>query len=73
MVSDAVWTLYGPLVSERYVTDVTIYTAHHRFMVGISDPFLRSMNPLAIIRTVLKCYRLNLEIHMRLVFRALLV
>ena len=58
MVSDAVRTLVGPLVQERYVTDVTIYTAHHRLMVRCShhrftvrcsDSFSRSLDPLAII------------------------
>ena len=44
-MSDAVRTLYGPLVSQRYVTDAAIYTAHHRFMVVKNDPFPSSIHP----------------------------
>ena len=41
MESDAIHTLIGTPVKERYVTDVTIYTAHHRFSVDQNDSFLR--------------------------------
>ena len=70
MVSDAVHTLMGPLVRERYVTDVTSYTAPHRVMVAPNDSYPRSIDPLAIIyREVLKSHRLDLELRTRLVLK----
>ena len=74
MVSDTVRTPYGPLVSQRYVTDIASYTARHGVMVGINDPFLRSMSPLAIIyRAIFKGYRLNIEIIYILLLKSALV
>ena len=63
MVSDAVHTLMGPLVRERYVTDVMSYTAPHRVMVAPNDSYPRSIDPLAIIgREEIKILRQELEI-----------
>ena len=62
MVSDTIRTALWTPIRRRYVTDVTIYTAHHRFMVRCSDSFPRSLDPLAIIyRRVLIFYRLDFE------------
>ena len=49
MASDGVRHLVRALVRGCNVTDVTIYTGRHRVMVDSSDPYPRSMDPLAII------------------------
>ena len=49
MVSDAIHASYVPSVGERYVTDATSYTAHHRVMATQYSMYMRSLGPVAII------------------------
>ena len=67
-MSDAVHTRVGPLLQERYVTDVANTFGLQRFLLAVNGMDPRYMIPKAnIYRRVLIFDRLDLALYMRVV------